>query len=119
MPAWVPVAKASDVSLGSLVQVYVGSEEILLSNVDGKIAATQGYCGHMNMHLHLGKLAGNVVQCPFHSARFNVESGQVVQQHEPEIDEELKKMGLPPIPTRPLKTYQVRVGPDQTVSVFL
>ncbi len=119
MPTWVPVAKASDVSPGSLKQVYVGSEEILLSNVNGKIAATQGYCGHMNMHLHLGKLTGNVLQCPFHSARFNVQTGEVVQQHEPEIDEELKTMGLQPIPTRPLKTYQVRVGADQTVSVFL
>lgn len=90
MPEWVPVAKAGVLSVGSLKQVFVGNQELLLVNVAGKIFVTQGYCGHMNMHLHLGKLTGNVLQCPFHSAKFSVETGAVVRSHEPQIDKQLK-----------------------------
>jgi nitrite reductase/ring-hydroxylating ferredoxin subunit len=43
------------------------------------------------MHLHLGKLTGDVLQCPFHSAKFGVETGAVVESHEPQIDKQLKK----------------------------
>ncbi len=119
MPEWAPVAKAADLSVGSLKQVFVGNQELLLLNVGGKIVAVQGYCGHMNMHLHLGKLNGNVLQCPFHSAKFNVETGAIVEPHEPAIDKQLKNMGLLPIPTRPLRTYQVKVDTEGTVTVFV
>ncbi len=115
---WVQIARLSEISPGSLKQVFVGNDELVLANVDGKIFATQGYCGHMNMHLHLGKLDSNVLQCPFHSAKFNVETGEVVAPHEPDIDLQLKRMGLLPVPTRPLKTYHVKIE-NGVISVLI
>lgn len=94
MPEYLPVAKAGVLSVGSLKQVFVGDQELLLMNVAGKICATQGYCGHM--HLHLGKLTSDVLQCPFHSAKFGVETGVVFESHEPQIDKQLKKRGRTP-----------------------
>lgn len=42
MPEYLPVAKAGVLSVGSLKQVFVGDQELLLMNVAGKICATQG-----------------------------------------------------------------------------
>lgn len=72
----------------------------------------------MNMHLHLGKLEGDVLECPYHSAKFDVKDGKVVASHNAQVDAQLKRMGLIPIPTRPLKTYPVNVQ-EGIVSVLL
>jgi nitrite reductase/ring-hydroxylating ferredoxin subunit len=115
---WIQVAQLPEIPIGALKQILVNNEELVLGRVGEKVFATQGYCGHMNMHLHLGKLEGNVLQCPYHSAKFNVESGEVVSPHSPNIDSQLKRMGLEPVPTRALKTYQVKVDGER-VSVLL
>jgi nitrite reductase/ring-hydroxylating ferredoxin subunit len=37
-------------------------------------------CGHMNALLSMGNLAGNVVTCPFHGARFHITTGKKVKE---------------------------------------
>ena len=59
LPEWITVAKSGELSAGLLKQVFVGNQELLLLNADGKIVATQVYCGRLNVHLHRwGKVRG-------------------------------------------------------------
>ncbi len=58
--------------------VKVSNERILLSNVGGKIYATQNDCGHQRASLSRGTLDGNIVTCPLHGAKFDVRTGAVL-----------------------------------------
>jgi len=63
---------------GGLATVKSGDKEILLAKVDGKIHAIDNACGHLAYPLNDGKLDGHVVTCPWHFARFDVRTGEVV-----------------------------------------
>ena len=70
--------KAQELAEGGLATVKSGDKEILLAKVDGKIHAIDNACGHLAYPLNDGKLAGHVVTCPWHFARFDVRTGAVV-----------------------------------------
>src|SRR5690348_16954417 len=57
----VEVAKVSEIPTGTMKRVTAFNEHILLSNVGGKIYATQNDCGHQRASLARGKLEGNIV----------------------------------------------------------
>jgi nitrite reductase/ring-hydroxylating ferredoxin subunit len=67
-----------DLAEGGLATVKSGDKEILLAKVDGKIHAIDNACGHLAYPLNDGKLDGHVVTCPWHFARFDVRTGEVV-----------------------------------------
>jgi nitrite reductase/ring-hydroxylating ferredoxin subunit len=106
------------------------STSILLSNVDGKIYATQNDCGHQRASLARGTLEGNIVTCPLHGAKFEVTTGrnvggiqmhmspELMQKMPPEIVAMFQRTGeiMADIDIRPLKTYKVDVRGD---SIFL
>ena len=60
----IEVAKVSEIPVGTMKRVTAFNEPILLSNVGGKIYATQNDCGHQRASLARGKLEGNIVTCP-------------------------------------------------------
>jgi nitrite reductase/ring-hydroxylating ferredoxin subunit len=107
----VEVAKLGDVPVGTMKRVRVFDQDVLLSNVAGKIYATQNACGHMRASLVRGTLEGSVITCAMHGSKFDVTTGKVVSGIRP---------GLPPIvaeiDVQPLKTYAVEVKGD---SVFV
>ena len=78
MSQLIEVAKVGEVPVGAMRAVTAGGIEILLANVEGRIHAMNNRCGHMNACLSDGVLNGNVVVCPFHSARFDVATGRKV-----------------------------------------
>ena len=83
---------ARDLAEGGLATVKSGDKEILLAKVDGKIHAIDNACGHLAYPLNDGKLDGHVVTCPWHFARFDVRTGEVVSAG---IDfENLKPLGV-------------------------
>jgi nitrite reductase/ring-hydroxylating ferredoxin subunit len=69
---------ARELAEGGLATVKSGDKEILLAKVDGKIHAIDNACGHLAYPLNDGKLDGHVVTCPWHFARFDVRTGEVV-----------------------------------------
>ncbi len=69
---------AQELAEGGLAAVKSGDKEILLAKVDGKIHAIDNACGHLAYPLNDGKLDGHVVTCPWHFARFDVRTGEVV-----------------------------------------
>ena len=70
--------KASDISPGQLKVAVMGSDFVLLSNVDGTIYATSNLCPHAGAALNYGRLDDNEVECPLHGAVFDVTNGEVV-----------------------------------------
>ena len=96
MAEFVRVAGRGDVPAGEMLIVEIEGEEIVLANVDGQIYAFGNGCTHRGGPLGEGLLEGDEVECPFHQGRFNVKTGEAVQEP----------------PTEPIPTYQVQVDGD-------
>jgi len=97
MAEFVKAATLEDVPPGTLLGVEVGGHRICLANVDGEIYAVRDNCTHRDYPLSAGVLEGRTVECSWHGARFDLESGRAVR--------------LPAI--RPVRTYAVKVEDGQ------
>lgn len=126
----VEVAKVSEIPEGKMKRVNAFGTQILLSNVHGKIYATQDSCGHQRASLSKGTLDGQVVTCPLHGAKFDVTTGEnvaginfsmpadLIQKLPPEMIAMFKRTGeiISDIEILPLKTYKAEVKGD---SIYL
>ncbi|HXQ92838.1 MAG TPA: Rieske 2Fe-2S domain-containing protein [Nitrososphaerales archaeon] len=124
------VAKLSEIPVGRMKHVKAFDEDILLSNVNGTIYATQNRCGHQNASLAKGTLNGHVVTCPLHAATFDVRTGknltgpqlmmsqEVMQKLPQEMLVMFKRTGeiLSEIEVQSLRTFVVDVQGD---SIFV
>ena len=122
----VEVAKIGEIPIGTMKRVTAFNEHILLSNVGGKIYATQNDCGHQRASLARGTLEGSVVTCPLHGAKFDVTTGVNVSGIQMRMPPEMMQK-LPPemiamfqrtseivsdIEIRPLRRYKVEMKGD-------
>jgi nitrite reductase/ring-hydroxylating ferredoxin subunit len=126
----VEVARVTEIPSGSMKRVRAFDQDILLSNVDGKIYATSNRCGHSNASLARGTLQGKEVTCPLHGAKFDVTTGKNLSGPQlsmpPEAAQKLPQEMLAmmkqtadivsEIQVEPLKTYNVGI---RGISVFL
>lgn len=69
------VAALSEIPPGSTKEVAVGEQVVALFNVDGTVYALDGICPHSGGPLAKGRLAGQVITCPWHGWQFNVTTG--------------------------------------------
>ncbi|MBI2724489.1 MAG: non-heme iron oxygenase ferredoxin subunit [Chloroflexi bacterium] len=90
------LARASDTPPGTISVHEVAGRRIALCNVNGRFYAIDDVCTHDGGPLDQGELAGHLVECPRHGARFDVTTGAAVV--------------LPAV--RPVRTYPVRVEGD-------
>ena len=93
---FIQVAVTGDIKPGKMKRLDLAGKCILLANVDGRFYATDDSCTHEDASLSTGSLKGEWVKCPLHGSRFNVCTGQVLDEP---ADENLK-------------TYAVRVEGD-------
>ncbi len=93
MANWVPVGSVDDCPPGEFRAHAVGSEGIVLCNIDGDFYALEDRCTHENFPLSDGELDGDEFLCIHHGARFDVCTGRA--------------LCLPAI--RPVKTFEVEV----------
>jgi|SRR5713101_6536557 nitrite reductase/ring-hydroxylating ferredoxin subunit len=126
----IEVARKAEIPEGTMKRVTAFNEHILLSNVGGKIYATQNDCGHQRASLARGTLQGNIVTCPLHHAKFDVTTGRniagvemimspdMVKKLPPDIVAMFQKTGeiMSDIDIRPLRTYKVEMKGD---SIYL
>ena len=77
VPDFVRVASTSEIPEGKMRKVVVGSQQVLVVNVNGKYYAVGNVCTHMGGPLDQGILEGHEVQCPWHGSHFDVTNGQV------------------------------------------
>jgi 3-phenylpropionate/trans-cinnamate dioxygenase ferredoxin subunit len=92
------VAHLDDLPIGTLKRVEVDGEVICLARaMDGGVYAIGDACTHEGYSLSEGEVIGDEVECPQHSSRFDLPSGQV--------------RALPA--TTPARVYAVRVAEEE------
>jgi nitrite reductase/ring-hydroxylating ferredoxin subunit len=78
MSSLVKVAETKDVAPGTGRVVEAAGRSIALFNLSGTFHAIDNTCPHAGGPLGEGTLAGEVVTCPWHDAKFNVKTGDVL-----------------------------------------
>ena len=79
MGSFIPIAKVSELTDGTMKEVEVQGHELLLAMAGGKYYVADGRCLHMGGRLAQGKLEGTVVTCPRHGSQFDLRDGHVVR----------------------------------------
>jgi 3-phenylpropionate/trans-cinnamate dioxygenase ferredoxin subunit len=87
------VARVEDVPAGTMLQVELDGEKIVLAHVGDRVFALHDECSHEEFPLSSGELVGGQVTCVLHGARFDLETGA--------------PRALPAV--RPVRTYEARV----------
>jgi 3-phenylpropionate/trans-cinnamate dioxygenase ferredoxin subunit len=90
------VARLADVPDGTLKQVQLEGENIVLANAGGRLFALHDRCSHEEYPLSSGEITDLQVTCVLHGARFDLETGA--------------PRALPAV--KPVRTYQTRVEGD-------
>jgi 3-phenylpropionate/trans-cinnamate dioxygenase ferredoxin subunit len=96
MAEWTKVATLEECPPGSLRPVMVGTDPVVLANVDGTLYAVLDRCSHEDLPLSDGDLENGTVVCSYHGARFDLASGA--------------PRGLPAV--KPIKIYAVEIRED-------
>lgn len=76
--ARVIVGKTSDITEGKLTHVTAGGKEILVTNLKGNYYAINDICNHAGAELHEGELNGNELTCPWHGAKWDITTGNLI-----------------------------------------
>jgi 3-phenylpropionate/trans-cinnamate dioxygenase ferredoxin component len=75
---WIDAGGASELGPGKMKRIDVGGRRLLLANVGGQFYAADDTCTHEEASLSAGSLQGAHVKCPLHGSRFNVCTGEVL-----------------------------------------
>ncbi len=81
---FIKVARVGEIKPGKMKCVNANGRRYLLANIDGTLYATDDTCTHEDASLSTGSLQGEYVKCPLHNSRFNVRTGQVME--DPALD---------------------------------
>ena len=74
------VCAENELPVGTLKAVKAGETKLVIYHLEDGFYATQGSCTHVFAPLGRGKIVENCqIQCPFHRARFDIRSGEVVE----------------------------------------
>ena len=76
---FVKVAKVNELRPGKMKRVDIDGQRLLLVNVDGRFYAADDACTHEEASLSAGSLKGELVKCPLHGSRFNVRTGEALE----------------------------------------
>ena len=71
---------AAELAPGTMKRVDAGGRRILLANVAGRLCAVDDTCTHEEASLSTGVLKGELVKCPLHGSRFNVCTGEALEE---------------------------------------
>ncbi len=92
--SYLRVASVAELPVGTMKCVETGGgRRLLLANVGGEFLAVDDRCTHEEASLSTGSLRGELVKCPLHGSRFNLRTGEALEEPA----------------TEPLRTYPVRV----------
>jgi nitrite reductase/ring-hydroxylating ferredoxin subunit len=78
MPQRHSVASLADLPPGTGRAFSVAGRMLALFNVEGRLFAIDNVCPHDGAPLAEGTVAGTTLTCPWHSAEFDLTSGQVL-----------------------------------------
>lgn len=95
--AWTPVAPLAELKAKGRLCCRIDGIKLLLLQENDRIYAVENRCSHAFKPLDQGKVAQGTIQCPYHGATFNLETGQ----------------HLSPPAFQPIRTFAVRTHGDQ------
>lgn len=82
--AFVKIGSLGQLPPGTVTQVEVGEESVVVCNAGGEIHALDGICQHAGGPLGQGALHGTTLVCPWHAWEYNCVTGVC------DLDEDLK-----------------------------
>ena len=88
MSKLIRLGRVSELSKFKMKSFRVNNENILLISLDGEFYAFEDKCPHMGYPLSMGSLNGEILECGFHYAKFNVSDGKPIS---PPANKPLKK----------------------------
>src|SRR6266498_2795944 len=90
---YVEIGKVNEIGDKQRKHVEINGKEIVLAKSGGKFYAFAERYGHMNARLSHGSIDQNVINCPFHAAKFDITTGNKVREPVFEIPP-----GMDPLP---------------------
>ena len=76
--AKVVVGNTSEVQEGKLMHITAGGKEIVVTKLDGNYYAMDNVCTHAGADLHEGELDSNELTCPWHGAKWDIKTGNLI-----------------------------------------
>lgn len=73
---FIKAAGLKEVPPGKMYRAELHGKAILLANVNGTVYAVDDMCSHEDASLYLGALKGDCVKCPLHGSRFDLKTGE-------------------------------------------
>lgn len=86
----------------------LGDREVMIVHVNGHFYAADTWCTHQRSDLSMGILRDKVIMCPLHQARFDAETGAVIEG----------PSGDDPSTIPALKTYNLRMEGTEILVEF-
>ena len=77
---FIDIMPESNLPIGTTKKISTEIGNILLVNVEGKLYAVDDMCTHEDSSLSLGCLKGELVSCTLHGSRFNVRTGEPMEE---------------------------------------
>jgi nitrite reductase/ring-hydroxylating ferredoxin subunit len=74
----VPRSEVGALASGEMLVREFAGRKVLLCRVEGSLYALENRCSHALVELSQGWIDGYAIECPFHGARFDVRSGDVL-----------------------------------------
>lgn len=74
------IANISDIEPSGLFRAIIDEHAYLLANIDGNYYCTDDLCTHEDSSLYLGSLQGDCVSCTLHGSRFNLKTGEPINE---------------------------------------
>ncbi|MDA0756882.1 MAG: non-heme iron oxygenase ferredoxin subunit [Crenarchaeota archaeon] len=93
MADWIIACSTDRLGHGEMFSFDYNKKKLLLTNINGKIFATDRLCTHAEADLANGILTENGLTCPLHFSVFNIDNG--IPQNPPAED--------------PLQTYRTKI----------
>jgi nitrite reductase/ring-hydroxylating ferredoxin subunit len=76
--AKIVVGKTSEVQDRKLMHITAGGKEIVVTKLDGNYYAMDNVCTHAGADLHEGELNNNELTCPWHGAKWDIKTGNLI-----------------------------------------
>ncbi len=78
MDEWIEACGVDEIEPGSYRTIWIDDEEVAIIKCNGGIYAIQDVCTHDGGELTGGVIEGCAIECPRHSARFDIRTGEVL-----------------------------------------
>lgn len=78
--AFIKLATSNEIKTGKMERYSHNGQRILICNVNDSFYAVSDTCTHEDFSLYLGALHDEVVKCSLHGGKFNVITGEAVEE---------------------------------------